>query len=36
MSGNVAIVVCMALFLGAVLVFGGLASIANGDTKWDK
>ena len=36
MSGNVAIVVIVAIWLAAVLIIGGLASIGMGDTKWRK
>lgn len=33
MNGNVAIIVIVAIWLAAVLVAGGLASIGMGDTK---
>ena len=36
MSGNLAIVVIVAIWIAAVLIVGGLASIGMGDTKWKK
>ena len=36
MSGNVAIIVCVAIWLGAVLAAGAIASVAAGDTKYNK
>ena len=36
MSGNVAIVVIVIIWLAVVLIAGGLASIGMGDTKWKK
>jgi len=36
MSGNVAIVVIVAIWLAAVLIAGAIVSIGMGDSKWDK
>ena len=36
MSGNVAIMVCMMIWLGAILAAGAIASAGMGDTKYNK
>lgn len=36
MSGNVAIILCVAIWLGVVLAAGAIASVAMGDSKWNK
>ena len=36
MSGNVAIILTVFLWLAVVLIAGAVASIAMGDTKWNK
>ena len=36
MSGNVAIILTVGLWLAVVLIAGAIASVAMGDTKWNK
>ena len=36
MSGNVAIILCVGLWLAVMLIAGAIVSIGMGDSKWDK
>lgn len=36
MSGNVAIILTVGLWLAVMLIAGAIVSIGMGDTKWDK